>query len=380
MFVKYDYVASIATIICLIYSVQAEKFRFCAVDGRGHLKSATRYCPLLNKPDSKVQCVFGVDRLDCLRKISKKQADFAVFTSEDLVTASNSAIETLVTNELRFSEDKFEYEVVAVIDNKSGIKGRHYLQDKRFCHPGYGYESEWPRILSNYLEASVVPQMCESDLTLTENRIKSSSEFFGVACKAGPWVDNVTLDYELKKKYPNLCEACDNPRICSKNDKYWGRRGLLFCLTDGAGDISLARWDDVQVHFGIVPGGKEADVDRYSLLCPDDTVRPLNTTNPCVWVVKPWSVVSTERSKAQDIQKMISSLNNDDTASWQSALLNLLKSYHLHIKPLEPVEPIESYLTKATGFLSAHSFPVVILLEPFAYAPLRLLRILNACG
>lgn len=79
------------------------------------------------------------------------------------------------------------------------------------------------------------------------------------------------------------------------NDKYWGRRGPLFCLTDGAGQITWSRWDDVQIHFGLTPGSTEASPDNYSLLCPDDTMIPLNTTNPCVWVVKPWPVVATKR-------------------------------------------------------------------------------------
>ncbi|KAL3278705.1 hypothetical protein HHI36_016239 [Cryptolaemus montrouzieri] len=353
MFVK---IAFLISLICITL-IHAGKFRICAVDGRGSFKRATRYCPALNTPDSQAQCVIGMDRLDCLRKISKKQADFAVFTPEDLIVASNSAIEALIINELRFSDVKYEYEVVAVLDKKAGIKSRHDLQDKRFCHPGYGYQSDWTTILSNYLEASIVPQMCQPELSLTENRIKSSSEFFKSACKAGPWVNNITLDFELKSKYPNLCESCDSPRKCSKDDKYWGRRGSLLCLTDGAGDVSWARWDDVQIHFGLVPGGRDASPEEYNLLCPDESVRPLNTTNPCVWVVKPWSVVASVRSKAQDIQAMISGLTSDDNNSWQTTLLKLIESYSLSVKTLNPVEPIETYLSQATGFLSANSFP-----------------------
>jgi hypothetical protein len=47
-----------------------------------------------------------VRRLDCLRKIAKGQADFSVFTPEDLVTATNSEIEVLLTNELRYTESR----------------------------------------------------------------------------------------------------------------------------------------------------------------------------------------------------------------------------------------------------------------------------------
>lgn len=90
-------------------------------------------------------------RLDCLRRISKGKADFAVLTPEDLVTAANSEIEVLLTNELRYTNEKNEYEIVAVFRNSSGIRSIHDLKDKRFCHPGYGYESDWTRILSNVI-------------------------------------------------------------------------------------------------------------------------------------------------------------------------------------------------------------------------------------
>lgn len=45
--------------------------------------------------------------------------------------------------------DDFEYEVVAIINNHAGIKSRHDLKGKRYCHPGYGYETDWTRILAN---------------------------------------------------------------------------------------------------------------------------------------------------------------------------------------------------------------------------------------
>ncbi|XP_063912474.1 transferrin [Zophobas morio] len=340
----------------LLTAVYAEKYKLCVVDGRGGFKRSGKYCPTLDKPDSRVECVLGIDRLDCLRKISKGQADFSVFTPEDLVTATNSEIEVLLTDELRYTDNKFEYEVVAVTQNSARIRSRHDLKGKRFCHPGYGYETDWTRILANYLEASIIPQMCNTKLTITENRIKASSEFFNSACKAGPWVNNPKLNLELKSKYPNLCALCDNPTLCEISDKYWGRRGSLFCLTDGAGDISWARLDDVRLHFGLVPGNNESTPEGYSFLCPDGTSKPLNSTNPCVWVVKPWPVVATKRTAAQDIQEFLSTLTNVDSDSWQGAVLHLIENFHLTITKLQPIEPIETFLEKATGFLNANSF------------------------
>ncbi|KAJ8961422.1 hypothetical protein NQ318_014669 [Aromia moschata] len=296
--------------------------------------------------------------LDCLRRISKGTADFSVFTAEDLVTAQNGGVEILITNELRYNpEEDYEYKVVAVIDNNSGINSRFDLKGKRYCHPGYGYETHWSRILANYFEASVVPPSCDPALTITENRIKATSSFFKSACKAGPWVNSPPLDIELKMKYPHLCELCGSPSKCSTDDEYWGRRGSLYCLTDGAGDISWARFDDVVAHFGLSSKANDSIEGGYSLLCPDNTKMPLNSSNPCVWIEKPWQVVASRRTKAQEIQDIVSSLSyTDDNNSWRYNLLKLLETAYTTVKKLEPIEPIESYLDRAIGFLNANSF------------------------
>lgn len=177
----------------------SEKYRLCIVDGKGKFKKSQNYCPKLDNPDSKVECVVAFDRLDCLRRISKGTVDFSVFSAEDLVTSQIAGVEILLTNELRFTKDPYEYQVVAVVDIRSGIKSRHDLKGKRYCHPGYGHEYEWSTILSNFFEASVATPSCDQSLTLTENRIKATADFFGSACKAGPWVHNPKLEVALSK-------------------------------------------------------------------------------------------------------------------------------------------------------------------------------------
>lgn len=88
---------------------------------------------------------------------------------------------------------------------------------------------------------------------------------------------------------------CDTPNTCSKDDKYWGRLGPLICLTDGAGDIGWARLNDVRSYFSVTLDYRSTMSDGYGFLCPDGTKVPLNTTNPCIWVAKPWPVVATKR-------------------------------------------------------------------------------------
>lgn len=125
---------------------------------------------------------------------------------------------------------------------------------------------------SQYFESTLVPRLCEDELSLAESRIRASAEYFGASCKAGPWVPDPAQDRILsmyliemvhifvtihlivhftERKYPSLCELCYNPESCAKGDKHWGRRGPLYCLTSGYGEVAWVRLDDVKSHFGV---------------------------------------------------------------------------------------------------------------------------------
>lgn len=101
----------------------------------------------------------------------------------------------------------------------------------------------------------------------------------------------------------------------------------------------------------------ESDPTLYSFLCLDGHLQPLNTTKPCIWVAQPWSAVAAKRDKAEQIQQILSTLSHNDDDSWQNALLNLLETYHVTIKPLDTSIPINDFLEQAVGFASAYSFP-----------------------
>lgn len=97
----------------------------------------------------------------------------------------------------------------------------------------------------------MVAKSCDTDISIIEDRIRSSSKFFGPSCKAGPWVADQKLDRILKDRYPSLCQICGDPKRCDIGDKHWGRRGALYCLTSGGGEVAWARLDDVKSHFGV---------------------------------------------------------------------------------------------------------------------------------
>lgn len=62
------------------------------MEGRGTYKKGTQFCPMLEQ-NSRLECVIGLDRMDCLRRIHKGSAHFGVFSSEDLVTARWAGVE-----------------------------------------------------------------------------------------------------------------------------------------------------------------------------------------------------------------------------------------------------------------------------------------------
>ncbi|XP_034654339.1 transferrin [Drosophila subobscura] len=332
------------------------KLRVCVVESRGIYRKTPKFCPLL-EAKSNIECVIGVDRLDCVRRIHKGTAHFGVLTSEDLVAARWASVEILVASELRSHESNFEYEIVAVVDNQANIHTVHDLRGAKLCHPGYGLGSHWTEVLANYFEAALVSKTCDPELTVTEDRIAASSRYFGPSCKAGPWVPDPKQDRILKSRYPSLCQMCYDPYNCDQNDKHWGRRGALYCLTSGGGSVSLARLDDVRSHFGFTGITAQADPSEYSYLCPDGHLQPLNVSQPCVWVAKPWPVVAARRSHAAQVQRLVTGLSHDEPDSWQNALLSLLETYHVFTVPLDNVIPIDDYLDQATAFQSAYSFP-----------------------
>lgn len=150
---------------------------------------------------------------------------------------------------------------------------------------------------------------------------------------------------------------CYNPNHCGIGDKHWGRRGPLYCLTSGAGQVAWVRLDDVKSHFGYSGLKAESDPNGYSFLCPDGHLQPLNTNSPCIWISKPWPVVASRRSHAQKVQDLFGTLKRTGESDWQNALLLLIESYHVNITSLDITVPIEDYLDQAPGFQSAYSFP-----------------------
>ncbi|KAF4517008.1 hypothetical protein B566_EDAN009681 [Ephemera danica] len=327
--------AIVIILICHLPSLgiaqASSKLRVCVVAPRDSSMSVARQCADLAASEKAVAVCDdpAPDRLTCLRRVMTGRADLTVLQAEDLLVAARHISEDItVINELRALEkQRYEYEVAAVVRNSANITSVARLRNSTFCHPGYGYETDWNGVVSRFLESRVVPQSCDPDLTLAENSLNSAAQFWHAACKAGQWVPDLDLDAELKSRYSSLCAICDTPRDCSSLDKYWGRNGPLVCLTDGAGDVLWARLDHIKLHFAPEDPDSvaEGDISEYSFLCSNGSLQPLEVIQakkprPCVWISRPWPVVVAHRTRAGDARELVHSLARAEPDTWQSSL------------------------------------------------------------
>ncbi|XP_060834228.1 transferrin-like isoform X1 [Rhopalosiphum padi] len=344
--------------IFLVLTNANVKYKICVVmSNRGNDKTRDHCPPLSVDKSSQVECVFATDKLHCLRKILNGEADFGVFQAEEISYATQWNDYLSITNEIRlFENEKFDYNMVVLINEDAGIKNLNDLKGKRLCHPGF-YKGEpgngWSNLISQYFERIIVPQKCDPQLSLIENQLKSLSQFFDESCKPGQWDPDPDMDNILKEKYPNLCANCKNPSKCNINDQFWGRQGALQCLSDCFGDISWARLSDVRIHF---KGDSTNACSKISFLCPDGTLQSMETPNPCIWVSRPWPAVITRNSTSLNIQRMINYVNTakelKNATSWQWALNNLLLYYSEPISSNIIRSPKE-YIFSAPGYIKA---------------------------
>lgn len=350
--------ASVISLLLAVFSPTSALYKLCVLPRTLSYYSADQICQ--NLEHTEFRCVIAVDRLDCMRKINSREADLAVFEAEDvLVAADDTHLSDIhITHKIHASDDKiWEFAVVALISNKAKINKLSDLKGKRLCHPGnnpYSTSYDWSEVFSLYFENRVAPQLCDEELSVEENRVKGLAQFFGESCKPGTWAADPEVDRELKSKYKSLCGLCDVPSVCSQRDKYWGRQGALYCLSDCLGDIAWSMLKDARVHFNSKDISLCSDV---SLLCPDGSIMPFNSTNPCVWITRPVPVIAAKRSKADDIQQAIKeALSMADTPDDFVRLLE--SSRFLPPVPVKPTLIPNDYLSKAPGYLSANSMSV----------------------
>ncbi|XP_006883485.1 PREDICTED: inhibitor of carbonic anhydrase-like [Elephantulus edwardii] len=210
-----------------------------------------------------VNCEKKASYHECIEAIAAKQAD-AVTLEAGWIYEAGLAPHNLkpIVAEFYGSRDSPQTHAyaVAVVLKGSGFQ-LNQLQGKKSCHTGLGRSAGWIVPVSSLLSSLPEPHM----------PIESAvSKFFSSSCV--PCAD--------PKSSPSLCQLCAGSGTakcaCNSQEPYFGYSGAFRCVQDGVGDVCFVR--DMTV-FENLPD--KADRDRYELLCPDNTRKPVDKYKEC---------------------------------------------------------------------------------------------------
>ncbi|KAM4821346.1 inhibitor of carbonic anhydrase-like isoform 2-T2 [Thomomys bottae] len=244
--------------LCL--AVPEKTVRWCAVSDHEAAKCSSfqeAMRKVLPADGPLVTCVKESSHLDCIRAIAANNAD-AVTIDGGLVFEASLVPYNLkpIAAEVYGSKDDplTRYYVVAVVKKGSGFQ-LNELQGRKSCLPGLGWATGWHIPLNTLLSSGSLG---------TE-----AARFFTSSCVPC-----------AKARFPSLCGLCagegKDKCACSSQEPYFGYSGAFRCLQDGMGDVSFVRH---MTMFEVLP--EKADRDKFELLCPDNTRKPVDEYEQC---------------------------------------------------------------------------------------------------
>lgn len=327
---------------------------------------------------NKIQCVPAPDKIGCIDLIIKGFADWTILAPEELHVAQRYLPKSLVvTSEIRSADyptRDHRYGAVAVIRKSSGITSIVDLKGKRSCHTGFGKTAGWRVPFSGLFSNRQLncrhlnDTRVSSGATSQERDLAVIANYFQQACLPGSWAPDTDADSALKAKYPELCQLCNNPSSCDKNDNHAGYEGALKCLVE-TGDIAWTKWDAVQEYFQLrnteeAPLSNTAD---FELLCADGSRMSLssaNSDNPCTWAKRPWSTIVASSRLASNNLTVIRDLQAQLTELQQKG-----QTSHPNGVPPPPqwLGKVLEFYKPDTDLVYHHSLDKVKSLTPQAY-------------
>ncbi|XP_015597144.1 transferrin [Cephus cinctus] len=330
-----------------VASVSAqERYRLCAPQS-----ISDNTCYSLQRGESQVSCLRVEDSADCAIKLSRGDADFGVFTAEELLLAHQFYPTGLqLISQLRHKDkiiEEFEFQSVAVVPTTyNSVEGNfNGLQNGGLCHPGFSKAQMWNNYILKYFEKKVYGSTCRDSMTTAENEAMNLQNFFGKACRPGEWVSDNAYTTELKNKYPDLCSLCDTSSSCTyRNMDNHGHTGALDCLTSGRGKVAYVALNYVRQYFALdSPAAIIANMtaSSYQFLCPNGTVQPLTTSNPCAWVKQPWSAIAVRDDRASSLLEGLKNWLKPTRSAedWTTALRSIIQQ-----------DAVPNFFTEYTSF------------------------------
>ncbi|KAL1488017.1 hypothetical protein ABEB36_015392 [Hypothenemus hampei] len=316
--------------------LQRQEYKMCVPEDLYDL--CTVMASQETKSSVKIICVAARDRMECIEKIKKREADFLTVDPEDMYVAKNTPEEDFVVfEEIRTKEEpeaEFRYEAVAVIHKDLNISNIQDLKGLNSCHTGVGRNVGYKIPLTKLQKKGIIGNLAQPDLSPRENELKALSDLFNQACIVGKWSPDPKINLKLKRKYANLCALCERPEVCDYPDLYSGYDGALRCLAHHGGQIAWTKVIFVRKFFGlpvgINPGSNDTkeDSSQFAYLCPDATKVSITDT-PCTWAARPWQGYMTNAAvakSAEELRRKIENLANvgsKNHASWWQKILEL---------------------------------------------------------
>ncbi|XP_065076164.1 transferrin-like [Ochlerotatus camptorhynchus] len=312
----------IVLVLCILGSTNGQLVdRICASS------KFSEQCLQLQRGNSEVVCVTVQDSIECAQRIRNGTADMGIFSAESMLQLATLAWgEITVVKELRHQErtrETVDFRSVVVVSSRhqGGVDG---LRDKKFCHPGlhYGRQQRWSELFLKHFERMVVPADCTDLFNAAEIETAALSKYFQSACRPGKWSNVPQEDAELKSKYPNLCDLCQNSNQCTYDTSTTSNhRAALNCLRSG-GDVTYVSQQDAIEFFD----ANNDIVNDYGFLCPNGTIEPIAGNNsPCSWLTQPWPVVISTANRAVEISSRIDRWLRGVTGSaWEQAIQEII--------------------------------------------------------
>ncbi|XP_067128089.1 transferrin-like [Centruroides vittatus] len=250
----------------------AQKLKFCSTE-----KSLPFCLKMAEEHSDLVECVSRIDVLSCLDAIAAREADIMNLDAANIFVAGNSFNLSVLAFEQNNGEP-YKYRSVALVPKSMELSSLNDLEGKKSCHTGVGRTAGWQIPIAELSSRGILEYLCSGD-------IATAAAFFNQSCAPGKWSNDPIVDAELKKQHPNLCSLCENPKLCSKSDRYSGYEGALRCLHDDRGDIAFSKTEVVEKYVQDNPDFAE----KYEYLCIDNTRKSLSDGADihCSWGVRP---------------------------------------------------------------------------------------------
>ncbi|KAL4677951.1 hypothetical protein H8959_020625 [Pygathrix nigripes] len=249
--------------LCL--AARRRSVRWCTVSQPEATKCSQWQRNLRRVRGPPVSCIKRASPTNCIQAIATNKADAVTLDGGLIYEAGLDpyklrpvAAEVYGTE----GEPRTHYYAVAVV-KKGGRFQLNELQGLKSCHTGLRRTAGWNvpiGMLRPFLNWMGPPEPIEAAV----------ARFFSASCVPGA----------DKEQFPNLCRLCagtgENKCAFSSQEPYFGYSGAFKCLREGAGDVAFIRESTVFEDLS-----DPAERDKYELLCPDNTRKPVDKFKEC---------------------------------------------------------------------------------------------------